>query len=226
MRRVLLTAIAAYCDFGVGAAGQGDVEGDVEGDAGQGDVDCGCCCGAMGGGAGGVEAAGCAFGFGFGAGGAVARRRRTGFFFLTGFTGVSLTATGLGRSFDVPSPIGSSLSSSVSGWKPVSVNVTEKALSAGIASAQGVRQLSPVDVLASAPGGSDSKRMVSFAGSILNGFLKVIESDEHAARTRLAPMMAMTRYIAAIRPALAAQAASLLTKNTGRARGLQRRGGR
>lgn len=92
-----------------------------------------------------------------------------GFFFATGFlagflaagfggggAGVSATATGLGCN-SVGLPVSTNgTSASVSGWNPVSVKVTVSGASTGKASAQGVRHVCPFDVLASAPGGSDS----------------------------------------------------------------------
>ena len=66
----------------------------------------------------------------------------------------------------------------------------------GGASAQGVRQVCPVEVLASAPGGSDSKRTVSMIGA---GFKasRFIQSgvDEQAARASAPLAIIMTRYI-------------------------------
>lgn len=63
----------------------------------------------------------------------------------------------------------------------------------GSASAQGVRQVCPLEILASAPGGSDSNCTLSIDGSDLK--ISFIELDEHAARASAPPMMAITRYI-------------------------------
>ena len=78
----------------------------------------------------------------------------------------------------------------------MSENVTVIGASTGNASAQGVRQVCPLDALASAPGGSDSKLTVSSDGPGLRPS-RLIHSgvDEHAARARAPPMIARTRYI-------------------------------
>ena len=78
----------------------------------------------------------------------------------------------------------------------MSENVTVIGASTGSASAQGVRQVCPLDALASAPGGSDSKLTVSNDGPGLRP-LRFIQSgvDEHAARAMALPMIVRTRYI-------------------------------
>lgn len=59
---------------------------------------------------------------------------------------------------------------------------------------QGVLQVWPVEVLASAPAGSDSSDTVSVGGA---GFMESSHDDveEQPARTRLPPRIAITRYI-------------------------------
>src|SRR5262249_9032431 len=79
----------------------------------------------------------------------------------------------------------------VCGWKPASVSVTENSPAACTPSSQGVRQLCPSDVLASAPGGSDSIRSESDDGAGLRK-LRLDMVAEHAAKGKPHAAMAMT----------------------------------
>jgi len=64
------------------------------------------------------------------------------------------------------------------------------------ASSQGVRQLCPWDVFASAPGGSDSTRSASVVGDDFRKFRLVrLDMDEHAATVKPHAITAMTRLI-------------------------------
>ena len=70
----------------------------------------------------------------------------------------------------------------VSDWYFGSAKVTVKLFSAATETEQGVLQVCPVDVLASAPGGSDSICTVTAVGVGLN--ISGIETDEQPARPR------------------------------------------
>jgi len=76
------------------------------------------------------------------------------------------------------------------------VKVTASGTLTGNASSQGVRQVCPLDVLASAPGGTDSNRTVSIIGDGFNAS-RFIQSgvDEHAARASAPLTITMTRYM-------------------------------
>jgi hypothetical protein len=77
----------------------------------------------------------------------------------------------------------------------LSASVTETSPLAWTASSQGVRQLCPDDVLASAPGGSDSIRSASDDGADFMKFRLDMDMEEHAARVKPHAMMAMTRLM-------------------------------
>ena len=81
----------------------------------------------------------------------------------------------------------------VCGWKPVICTVTANSLSVGTVSSQGVRQVCPWEVRASAPGGSDSIRSTSVLGVDLKKSKLGIDI-EHAARAKPHPTAAITRY--------------------------------
>jgi len=76
----------------------------------------------------------------------------------------------------------------------LSASVTETSPLAWTASSHGVRQLCPDDVLASAPGGSDSIRSASDDGVDFMKF-RLEDMEEHAARVKPHAMMAMTRLM-------------------------------
>ena len=79
--------------------------------------------------------------------------------------------------------------------------MTDEAASTGSASAHGVRQVWPLDALASAPGGSDSRLTVSKDAPDLNASrLAKSEVDEHAASANALPIIARTRYIMLVVP--------------------------
>jgi len=66
----------------------------------------------------------------------------------------------------------------------------------GKARAQGVRQDCPFEVLASAPGGSDSNRTVSIIGDgLTEPRFSQSGDDEHAASASEPPTTIKTRYI-------------------------------
>jgi len=62
-------------------------------------------------------------------------------------------------------------------------------------SEQGVRQVCPVEVFASAPGGSDSNCTVSIAGAGFSASRFIQSGVEHAARANPPITIAITRYI-------------------------------
>jgi hypothetical protein len=170
----LLQTNRAYCRTGGGLVGQG--EAGCAGDA------------VIGAGAAGCGRALVFFAAGFLAGGFLVA--------LGGAAGVSSTTTGF-----VPKRGGSPVcwimsSCSDAGAYPFRVNVTVIGDSTGNASEQGVRQLWPLDALASAPGGSDSRLIVSSVGPDLNA-PKLIQSgdDEHAVSATAPPTITRTRYI-------------------------------
>jgi hypothetical protein len=112
------------------------------------------------------------------------------FFVVDGTAGDNSTTTGFGRSLG-GSPVDVIASSlSVSGWKPLRVNVIDDEASTGNASEHGVRQVCPFEAFASAPGGSDSRLTVSRKGPDLNP-----ASDEHAASTAALPITKRNRWI-------------------------------
>ena len=80
----------------------------------------------------------------------------------------------------------------VCGWYPLSVNVAVSSFAA-TESAQGVRQVWPVDVLTSAPAGSDSNSNVEVAGPALKLGISKLGKFEQAPRARLEIAMTMTR---------------------------------
>lgn len=85
----------------------------------------------------------------------------------------------------------------------------------GSASAQGVRQVCPLDVFASAPGGVDSKRTVSMIGAGFSAStLNQSGVEEHAASARPPPTIAMTRYILFLTHPLERQKARAPIQNT------------
>lgn len=78
--------------------------------------------------------------------------------------------------------------------------MTVKSLLAGTSKVQGVRQLGPSDVRASAPGGSESNRNGLPLGVRelrfgIQDVSKLGDQDEHPARTRALPSKTMTRVI-------------------------------
>lgn len=126
---------------------------------------------------------------------AVAGRFLAGFFAGAGGAAVSSTLTGFGLKVGA-APVFDTISNvSVAVWKPFSEKVTVTGPEVGNASAQGVRQVCPLEALASAPGGSDSKRTVSIDGAGLNASVQSEPPDVHAANASAPPTIAITRYI-------------------------------
>jgi hypothetical protein len=79
----------------------------------------------------------------------------------------------------------------VAGWNLGRLKVTEKPLSgAGTSIEQGVLQAGPSEVVASAPGGSDSSATFTIGGA---GLKESKESDEQPARLAPVTAIAMTR---------------------------------
>jgi hypothetical protein len=82
----------------------------------------------------------------------------------------------------------------------LSASITESSLPVWTTTSQGVRQLWPWDVFASAPGGSDSIRSASDVGDglrkLMLGMLGMLGiQEEHAASEKPHAMTAMTRLI-------------------------------
>lgn len=135
-----------------------------------------------------------------------------GFFLGAGFlcaagggaTGCNCTNTGFGTSRGASgSLLGSRLLSdgattrtgTVCGWNPASENVTVNSLEL-IASEQGVRHDCPIEVLASAPAGSDSNCMVVAAGADLDRSNCIqLGMLEQAARLMAQAAIAITRLM-------------------------------
>src|SRR3954454_14676136 len=80
------------------------------------------------------------------------------------------------------------------GWEALSANETAISVPDVATSSQGVRQLCPCVVRASAPGGSDSTRSVSVAGDPLKKSRLGIDM-EHAASAKPHARMAITRLM-------------------------------
>jgi hypothetical protein len=80
-------------------------------------------------------------------------------------------------------------------WKPLSVNVTVNSFAA-IDCAQGVRHVWPVEVVASAPAGSDSNCTV-VAGGEPNEKLGMLGIPVHPARLNPHAAMATVRFMVA-----------------------------
>lgn len=143
--------------------------------------------------------AGCAAGLGALRAGAGLRRAGGG-----GATGCNWTKTGFGTRRGAagsakPEGCGSGAATArtgtVCGWNPGSVNVTVNSLTV-TATEQGVRQVCPAEVLASAPAGSDSNCMVVAAGAGF-GASNCIQLGmlEQEARLRPHAAMATTRFM-------------------------------
>src|SRR4051812_49112144 len=81
----------------------------------------------------------------------------------------------------------------VCGWRPASEKVTENSLSGGRANVQGVWQLWPVEVLASAPAGVDSNWMLTAAGSNFGHQSGLVPPEAQPARARPEARITITR---------------------------------
>jgi hypothetical protein len=167
--------LMSYCRVGGGVVGQG--EAGCAGDAAVGAV---AAVAAVAGAAAAVGRAAGLFAVGLLPAGFLAT-------FAAGSAAVSSTTTGLGLNLG-GSPVTRITSSlSDSGWKPLSENVTVIGVSTGSASVQGVRQICPLDALASAPGGSDSRLTESRDGPGLRLSRLIQSGVEHAARASAPP---------------------------------------
>jgi hypothetical protein len=114
-----------------------------------------------------------------------------GFFFsaVRFFTGCNSTLIGFGASCELSAA--SLRTETVCGWYPLSVSVSEYPSAACTSSSQGVRQLLPSDVLASAPGGFDSIRSACVGGEELG----LTADEEHAASVKPHATTVMTRLM-------------------------------
>jgi hypothetical protein len=87
----------------------------------------------------------------------------------------------------------------VCGWYPLSAIVTDISPPAWTVSSQGVRQLCPWTLRASAPGGSDSIRTMSVGGDDFKKSRLGMEA-EHAATVKPHATTAMTRLMIGPQP--------------------------